>query len=149
MANNHKKIKGVTCKNGYWYAGIDGKQKCCGKGNKGYNLAKTARMKWEVKQYENREVNAGLKVKKVELKNVADLSNWYMEIPSIQQQSSYFRKIQACKHLLKYFGNRPLNSIESTQQEKYRKFRKNQGAYEGTIDLELKVLRAVSKGNQG
>ena len=83
-----KIIKGVTCKNGYWYASIDGKQKYCGKGDKGYKLAKTARMKWEVKQYENREINAGLRVKKTHLKNVLDLSNWYMQLPSIQEQIS-------------------------------------------------------------
>jgi integrase len=143
MAKNHKKIKGVTCKNGYWYARIDGKQKCCGKGDNGRKLAKAARMKWEVKQYENREVNAGLKVKKVELKSVIDLSNWYMEIPSIQEQASYCRKIYSCKHLLGYFTDRPLNRIESNEQEKYRRFRKREGAFEGTIDLEIRLLRAM------
>ncbi len=143
MAKPKKTMKGVTCKNGYWYASIDGQQKYCGKGNKGYKLAKAARMKWEVKQYENREVSTGLRVKKIELKTVANLSNWYMDIPSIQAQPFYPRKIQACKHLLAYFGNRPLNSIEGIQQERYRQSRKSQGAYEGTVDLEIRVLRAM------
>jgi uncharacterized protein (UPF0548 family) len=65
-------IKGVTQKNGYWYARVDGKQIYCGKGEKGFKMAKAAREKWNVKQYENREVNAGLKVKKIHLRNVKD-----------------------------------------------------------------------------
>jgi integrase len=136
-------IKGVICKNGYYYARIDGKQKYCGKGDKGFKLAKTARMKWEVKQYENREVNAGLKVKKVEFKTIIDLSNWYMDIPSIQEQKSYWRKIYSCKHLLGFLGDKPLNRVESNEQEKYRQFRKGEGAFDGTIDLEIQLLRAM------
>jgi integrase len=136
-------IKGVTCKNGYYYARIDGKQKYCGKGEKGFNMAKTARMKWEVKQYENREINVGLKVKKVQLKNVTDLSNWYMILPSIQEQKSYIRKVHASKRLLDFFGNKPLNQIEGVEQERYREHRSGQGAASGTIDLELKTLRSM------
>ena len=143
MAKKHEKIKGVTCKNGYWYATVEGKQKCCGKDNKGYNLAKAARMKWEVKQYENREVNAGLKVKKVQLKSVTDLSNWYMTLPSVQEQKIYLRKIHASKHLIEYFGNKPLNLIETNEQERYRQYRSGQGVASGTIDLELKLLRTM------
>ena len=143
MARNYKKIKGVTCKNGYWYARVEGNQKCCGKGNNGHNLAKAARMKWEVKQYENREVSAGLKVKKIHLRNVKDLSNWYMTLPSVQEQKIYKRRIAIAKNLLEYFGNKPLNQIERLQQEKYRQYRKNQGAASGTIDLELNTLRSM------
>ena len=127
MAKKYKKIKGVTCKNGYWYARVEGKQKCCGKGNKGYKLAKTARMKWEVKQYENRELNAGLKVKKVELKKFIDLSNWYMTLPMIQDQKIYERKLPASVNLIKYFGNKRVNQLEADDQESYREFRKAQG----------------------
>lgn len=143
MAKRYKKIKGVTCKNGYWYTRVEGKQKCCGKGNRGYNLAKAARMKWEVKQYENREVNAGLKVKKIQLKNVIELCNWYMDLPSIQEQKSYGRKIIGVKYLIEFFGNKPLNRIEVTEQEKYRQYRSDQGAASGTIDLELNYLSAM------
>jgi len=59
-------MKGVTCKNGYWYARIDGALKYCGKGEKGRKLTGAARMKWEVKQYENRAVNgSGTRRKRV------------------------------------------------------------------------------------
>jgi len=51
MSKPKKTMKGVTCKNGYWYARIDGQEKYCGKGEKGYKLAKTARMKWEVRMW--------------------------------------------------------------------------------------------------
>jgi site-specific recombinase XerD len=106
-------------------------------------LAKAARMKWEVKQYENREVSAGLKVKKIHLRNVKDLSNWYMTVPSVQEQKIYKRRIAIAKNLLEYFDNKPLNQIERLQQEKYRQYRKNQGAASGTIDLELNTLRSM------
>ncbi len=49
MAKTKQTMKGVTCKNGYWYARIDGDLKYCGKGEEGHELAKAARMKWEVK----------------------------------------------------------------------------------------------------
>lgn len=136
-------IKGVTQKNGYWYARVDGTLKYCGKGDKGFKIAKAARQKWEVKQYENREVNVGLKVKKVKLKNVKELSNWYMTLPSVQKQKSYGRKIIGIKYLIDYFGNKPLNSIRVSEQEKYRQYRTNQGAASGTIDLELTYLSAM------
>ncbi len=51
MAKPKKTMKGVTCKNGYWYARIDRQVKYCGKGDKGHKLAKTARMKWEVRMW--------------------------------------------------------------------------------------------------
>jgi len=143
MAKPKKSIKGVTCKKGYWYARVGGDLVYCGKGDKGFTLATAARMKWEVKRYENREVNAGLKVKKVELKKVIDLCNWYMTLPSIQEQKTYIRRVQASKHLIDYFGNKPLNQIEGIQQERYREHRASQGIASGTIDLELKLLRTM------
>ena len=136
-------MKGVRCRNGYWYARIEGREKYCGKGEKGRNMAKAARKKWEVKQYENREVNAGLKVKKVEFRKVKDLSNWYMMLPSIQQQKIYPRKISLATHLLRYFGSKPVNRVEADDQEKYREYRKAQGAMDGTIDLEIELLSAM------
>ena len=49
MSKPKKTMKGVTYRNGYWYARIDGHVKYCGKGDKGHKLSKTARMKWEVR----------------------------------------------------------------------------------------------------
>lgn len=80
MAN---KIKGVTCRerNGtqYWYARVRGQRVYCGKGDDGLKLAEAARSKEVAKRYENREMNAGLKVKKVQFKTVRNLANWYMK----------------------------------------------------------------------
>lgn len=143
MAKSNKKIKGVTCKNGYWYARIDGKEKCCGKGDKGRGLAVIARKKWEVKQYENREVNAGLKVKRTELKTVTDLSNWYMTQSSIQNQAGYWRKVYATKNLLNYFGDKSVNQIEGNDQERYRDYRKLEGVIDSTVNLEIALLGAM------
>jgi len=145
MAKGNKKIKGVTCKNGYWYARIDGKEKCCGKGDKGRGLAVIARKKWEVKEYENREVNAGVKVKRVEFKTVQDLSNWYMTLPAVQEKKSYNRSVIAVSHLLKYFGKKPLSGVDADEQERYRVHRKKQGAANATINLEISILSAMFK----
>ena len=67
-----KPMKGVFQKNGYWYARIDGREVYCGKGSKGYELAVVARKKDEVKKYESREVNAGVKTKRVEFKTIKE-----------------------------------------------------------------------------
>jgi hypothetical protein len=76
------KMRGVTCieRNGthYYYARVGGQRVYCGKGEKGLKLAEAARAKEIAKRYENREMIAGLKVKKVDLKTVKDLANWYM-----------------------------------------------------------------------
>ena len=49
-----------------------------------------ARQKYNVKQYENKDISAGVKIKKVTFKSVKDMCNWYMtEVPSIQEQESY------------------------------------------------------------
>ncbi|UCD32319.1 MAG: hypothetical protein JSV38_16465 [Desulfobacterales bacterium] len=45
MAKPKRTMKGVTYKNGYWCARIDGHVKYCGKGEKGRELAGAARMK--------------------------------------------------------------------------------------------------------
>ena len=136
-------MKGVRVRNGYWYARIDSHEKYCGKGEKGRKLAEAARKKWEVKQYENREANAGLKVKKIELRKMRDLSNWYMTLPSIQQQKIYERKISLAANLLKYFGNKAVNRVEADDQERYRIHRKDQGVMDGTVDLEIQLLSAM------
>ncbi|MCK4728872.1 MAG: hypothetical protein KAT27_08115, partial [Desulfobacterales bacterium] len=64
-----KAMKGVTCieRKGtiYWYARIDGRRVYCGQGAEGKKLAEAARAKHIAKEYENRQMNAGLKVKKV------------------------------------------------------------------------------------
>lgn len=140
-------MKGVTSikRNGstYWYARIDGRKTYCGKGDKGQEMAEAAKAKCITRKYESREVNAGLKVKRSELRTVKDLSNWYMTLPTIQEQKSYYRKTNACGHLLEYFENKPVNQVEGDDQERYREYRKKQGAAEGTIDNEILILSAM------
>ena len=76
-----QKMKGVTSivRNGveYWYARIDGTKKYCGKDDKGYKIATAAKAKEIARKYENKEANAGLKVKKINFKNFTELCNWY------------------------------------------------------------------------
>ena len=75
MAKAKTPIKGVFQKNDYWYARVDSKQVYCGKGDKGYELAVAARAKDIARSYENKEVNAGLKVKRVRFKKIKDVAN--------------------------------------------------------------------------
>ncbi len=139
-----KKMKGVTSitRNGteYWYTRVDGRRVYCGIGAKGRELAVAARAKYVARQYENREMAAGLRVKKVEFKTVRDMVNWYMELPKVQKQKSYYRKINACTHLLDYFGNNPVHGIESDDIERYREAR---DAAANTINVEIALLSAV------
>jgi integrase len=138
------KINGVSkiVRNGttYWYARIDGQKKYMGKDTEGKDLAIAARSKYIAKQYENRQIGAGLKVKKVAFKTVRQMLNWYMEIPRIQRQKSYGRKVDACVHLLDYFGSKPVHGIDSDDIERYREAR---DAAPNTINLEIRVLSAA------
>lgn len=84
-----------------------------------------------------------MKVKEVDLKTVKDLSNWYMTIPTVHEQRSYTRKVYAVKYLLAYFGKNPVHAAEADEQESYRKWRRDQGAANGTIDYEIAVLSAM------
>lgn len=127
----------------YYYARVDGQRVYCGKGDKGRKLAEAARSKHVAKQYESKEVRAGLKVKKTVLRTVKELSNWYMALPSTQELKSYPAKVIRTAHLLSYFGNKPLDQIEGDEQERYREYRRRQGAAHGTVNNEIEQLSAI------
>jgi integrase len=136
--------KGVNCKAGYWYAYVDGQQVYCGKGDKGKDIAIAAKFKDVARQYENKEVNAGLRVKRSELNTFKDLSNWYMtEVPSIQRAISYTRKIHSSGHLMRHLSEKKVVEINEEVQERYRDLRRDEGAAEGTIDFEIETLSAM------
>jgi len=142
-----KKMKGVTCikRKGtiYWYARVDGQRVYCGKGDKGHGLAVAARSKHIAKQYENREIGAGLKVRKAGFKNVQGLANWYFQLPVIQKQKSYDRKVIASTHLLRHLGTKSLIAVDADTLERYREKRNAEGVQNGTVDFELGVLSAM------
>gem|GEM_PF-2014465 len=131
--------KGVT----YWYARINGGKTYCGKGDEGRKMAEAARAKYVAKEYENREIRAGLKVKRDEMKTVKDLANWYMTLPSVQEQKSFQRKTAACGHLFEHLGNKLIRDIEGDEQERYREKRSQEGAASGTLDYEIEILAAI------
>jgi len=143
MSKSKKTMKGVTCKNGYWYARIDGQEKYCGKGEKGKKLAEAAKAKEIARSYENKEINVGIKVKRTEFKKVRDISKWYMSLPSVQAKKGYIRNQNATKHLLEYFGKKPVNYIEPDEQERYRQNRIGQGAADATVNYEIALLSAM------
>jgi integrase len=95
------------------------------------------------KRYEDRETRAGLKVKKVEFKTVKDLCNWYMTLPTTQDQKSYERKVSASAHILEHLGNKAVNDVEGDTQERYREKRKAEKAAAGTVDYEIQLLSAM------
>ena len=149
MATKKQKImKGVSrvTRSGidYWYARIGNGKTYCGKGDIGFQIAIAAKAKDLAKSYENKEVRAGLKVKRPEFRTVKDLLNWYMtEIPSIQEKRGYYRKSNATGHLLRHVGNKPVTDMEEDTQEAYREARKNEGAASKTIDVEIATLSAA------
>jgi hypothetical protein len=142
-----KKMKGVTCitRNGatHWYARVDGQRVYCGKGDKGYKVAVAARSKYVEKRYETREMTVGLKVRKAESRTVRDLSNWYMQLPKVQQLTSYERKVFASVHLLNHLGSKRLVNVDADTLEQYRERRAGEGAQSGTIDYEIGALSAM------
>ena len=147
-------MKGVTSKkvksNIYWYARIGKKQVYCGSGDKGYEAAVLAR---EEATKENRlrklmGLGMGKEVRKIQaveegFKTVKDLSNWYMELPSIQKQVRYPAKVDSCVHLLRLLGSKPVGGVATDTLETYRGKRELEGAASGTIDLEVGVLRSM------
>jgi len=141
-----KKMPGTVCitnkNNGsvYWYARINGKQVYFGKDAEGKELAEAARGKFIARKYEQKAIAGGLKPKKSELKIFRELIDWYMQLPSIQKQSCYKGKVCYSAHLLKYFKDTPLYSIEVDDQERYRVLRREKGAAHGTINLEIALM---------
>ncbi len=147
MTKNKKPTKGVICINRkgtlYWYVRKGDQRVYCGKGEEGRKIAEAARAKWIAQKYENKEIGAGLKVKRTEFKAFTDLANWYMTLPGVQEKKVYKRKVDCAAHLIEFFGNKPINQIEGDEQERFREFRKTQGAADGTIDLEIELLSAI------
>lgn len=142
-----KTMKGVSSieRNGstYWYARTATGKTYCGEGDKGRNMAEAARAKYIGKRYEQKEVRAGLKVKKQEFRTVTDLCNWYMQTPRIQEQKGYTRKCSAAANLLRHIGKKPITGIEGEEQERYRQARQLEGAAPATINLEVSLLSAM------
>lgn len=112
-------------------------------GDKGREIAIAAKAKEITKRYENKEIGVGLKVKRYDLKSFKQLCNRYMTVPKIQNKKIYVRKISVARHLINYFGNRLINQIEADDIERFREHRLKQGAANGTIDLEVQVMRSM------
>ena len=93
-------MKGVTQdKRGFWYAYVNGGRQYFGKGNKAHKAATAAKGKEIAAKHENREIAAGLRVKRNHFKNFKALAEWYMQLPSVEQKKSYDRKIYSYQHL--------------------------------------------------
>jgi len=115
----------------------------CGKNDEGYKRAIAARGKYEARKYENRDAIAGLRVKKARFRTLKGMANWYMQLPSVQRQKRYKRKVIACKHLLGYFGKQSMHNIESDDIEMYRKHRTDAGAAGTTVNIAVAALSTM------
>ncbi|MEJ2730882.1 MAG: hypothetical protein P8185_20665 [Deltaproteobacteria bacterium] len=104
-------------------------------------MAEAAKAKEIANRYETKELGAGLKVRRVQFKMFRQMCNWYMTSPRILKQKGYERKVYAAEHLLAYFGNRSIYSIEGEDQERYRAYREKQGVGHHTINFEIQTLR--------
>ena len=135
--------RGVFEKKGYFYANIDGRREYFGAGDEGRKLAEAARAKFELSKYENREIRAGLNVKKTSVKTFRELCNWYMALPSIQAMKIYQRRVYLAAHLLEFFGDIRLANLTVDHQERYRQKREAEGAASGSIDLEINLFSAI------
>jgi integrase len=145
-----RKVKGVTpdTKNGvkYWRAYIDGKYVSFGPGEEGRKTAVAAKRKWEAKKFEMKAEAGGLNIKRNAFKTIGELMKWYLDQPSIQSQKKYRAKYcRMKKHLVPFFGNKPLKYAEPEHQEKYIKMRTEQGHGPVTIAQEIQYLRAAFK----
>lgn len=149
-----EKIKGVTSrtKNGveYWYALVGGRRKYCGKNEEGYELAVLARHEAVKNKTVRKLMGLGMRdeVKQIqaeesEFRTVTDLSNWFMQLPSVQKLPSYYGRISGCAHLLAYFGKHSVDQIGTEGQERYRELRYKEGAAPGTVDNEISLLRTM------
>lgn len=78
-----------------------------------------------------------------QFKTVTDLSNWFMELPSIQKQTTYPSRVCRCVHLLEFFGSKSVDQIGTEDQERYREHRYKQGAAPGSVDNEISLLRSM------
>ena len=142
-----RKTTGVTCRQRkgvtYWFAYVDGQQVYCGSNAEGKAIAEAKRGEYLKKRVENRFKLAGMKVERLQFKRIIDLSNWYMGLPTVQNKKGYIRKVNACGHLMRYFGKKPINRATADDQEKYRQLRRQEGAANATINAEISTLSAM------
>jgi integrase len=142
-----KIMKGVSCRTiggeVYWYAHVNWRKTYMGKGDDGRKSATAAKAKELAAKHESRELRGGLEIKRSKFMAFRDLHKWYFALPEIQQQKCLRNNIEHLGHLVKFFGNRPLNQFEMDEQSRYRAFRKREGAADGTIKLEISLLSAM------
>jgi len=76
----------------------------------------------------------------------AELSEWYLGLKSVKKLAAYNRYKGALNNFNGKFGQCSLINIRMTDLEDYQIERKDQGAADGTIDLEIKITQsAVTK----
>jgi integrase len=126
-----------------WYANINGRKIYCGIGDDGKKIALASKGKEISKRYELREVQAGLKTQRVELKKVRDLMIWYLGLDETQALKSYRTILPLVAHLSDFFMDGPIAGLNADKQRSYRQRRKASGAASSSVDQELKILRAA------
>jgi len=165
-------VKGVRCsrwsQNGggewvaYWVWEHDGKVHSAGIGEEGRMMAEAAKAKAIAKDYENKEIQAGLQVKRTRLKTVAELLDWYMEIQQgrIGQkkkgvkvsgskkpitEKTYLRNVARANNLKQLLGKKHL-PISAADIQDYWDAAKKAGYHVNTINSDVNsLLKAAFK----
>ena len=100
----------------YWYGRKDGRTVYYGKGDKGKKIGEAAKAKEITRKYEDREVQSGLKTKRVELRTVRALFLWYLELPEVQRLDSYENRVDLAGHLTDFFGDKFITACDPDGQ---------------------------------
>jgi integrase len=72
-----------------------------------------------------------------------ELTEWYMNLPSVKTKKSYDRIALALKNFNVEFGDMRINDIKQNDLENYQILRDKQGRSSATIDMEIKIAQTM------
>lgn len=111
----------------------------------GYSIeeAQAAEGKRKAQKYESPRILE----KAIEEKSTfQELTEWYLDLPSVRKKRSYRRDQECLANLNKALGDLAVAKITPVDLEKFQDCRENQGAASATIDMELSITkRMISK----
>lgn len=72
-----------------------------------------------------------------------ELTEWYLNLPSVKNKKSYDRIALALKNFNVEFGDMRINDIKQNDLENYQISRDKQGRSPATIDMEIKIAQTM------
>jgi integrase len=73
----------------------------------------------------------------------SELAQWYLNLGSVKKLAAFDRYEDALNNFTSVFGKFRLNEIKQANLEDYQIERKENGAADGTIDLEIRIAQAM------